>query len=504
MKHSPSPQRPNILLITTDQQRADHIGLKGLRAIQTPHLDRLGREGIHFDRAYCPSPICTPCRVSLLTGQYPSRHGAYSIGVTLPRFPRPTLPDILGSNGYRTALIGKSHFVSRQDEETHMAGQRDPSPEFFREWNGPYLGFDEIAGSSGHSMNALPVQHYRNFLEDAGVDWSDWFPSQQNNYDHHYCGPWNIPEEYHDTSWVADQTEQFMNRQRASEQPWFCWASFQDPHEPFACPEPWYSSVDVAQMEIPEDYRAGEFADRHPVYAACYKRELGPWRDGPGVPCVYGSEEKTSRRLAAMQATLGMVAFIDNRVGHLMRCLEQNGQLENTVIIYTSDHGELHGHHGLWGKGITAYEDCQRVPLLIWGPRWVQTLGTVNALANLVDLPRTVLQLCGTEIPAVMQGTDLGPILRGEVDRVQDFTIVECRPTETTLRQRTLITDRFKLVVYHDREDGELYDLNTDPDQYMNLWTVPEMAHIKTSMLLKLAQSGMEGEFPVQGRVAFS
>ncbi|MEZ5278495.1 MAG: sulfatase-like hydrolase/transferase [Opitutaceae bacterium] len=497
--------RPNILLISTDQQRADHLGVKGLRAVRTPHLDRLARGGVHFDRAYCPSPMCTPTRVSLLTGRYPSSHGAYSIGVSLPSMPGRTLPAQLGHNGYRTALFGKSHFVSRQDEERHMAGMdAPPPPEFFRGWRGPYLGFQEFEGSTGHTINAWPAQHYRVFLEDSGVDWHDWFPCRREDYDHYACGPWNIPEQYHDTAWVAERTQDFIGRQAGEHEPWFCWASFQDPHEPFVCPEPWFSLVDPALMDIPEDYREGEFADRHSVYEACYRRELGPWKDGQGVPCVYGSGKRSDRRKAALQATLGMLAFIDDRVGLLIQKLEETGQVEDTIIVFTSDHGEMHGHHGLWGKGVTAYEDCQRVPLLVWGPGRVEALGTIAPLVNLVDLPATVLSLAGVTAPVGMQGVDLSPVLRGEKESVQDCTLIECRPTTTTLYQQTLVTSRYKLVLYRDGEDGELYDLETDPDQYRNCWSEPSMRSLREALLLRLGRFQMEREGRVESRVSFS
>jgi uncharacterized sulfatase len=497
--------RPNILLICTDQQRADHLGIKGLQAIRTPHLDRLAREGIHFDRAYCPSPMCTPTRVSLLTGRYPSSHGAYSIGVSLPSISGSTLPAQLGQNGYRTALFGKSHFVSRTDEERHMAGTDCAPPwEFFREWMGPYLGFDEFEGSSGHTINAWPSQHYRVFLEDSGADWEEWFPCRREDYDHDTCGPWKIPERFHDTAWVTERTQAFIERQAGDGEPWFCWACFQDPHEPFVCPEPWYSSVNSELMEIPEDHREGEFADRHSVYEACYRRELGPWKDGPGVPCVYGSEKRSERKKAALQATLGMVAFIDDRLGRIIGTLEATGQVDNTIIVFTSDHGEMHGHHGLWGKGVTAYEDCQRIPLLVWGPGYVETRGTISALANLVDLPATFLSLAGIAIPSGVQGMDLSSVLRGEADSVQDCTLIECRPTATTLYQQTLVTSRYKLVVYRDGEDGELFDLETDPDQYRNGWNAPSMRLVRESLLLRLARYQMEREGRVESRVSFS
>ncbi|MEZ5277943.1 MAG: sulfatase-like hydrolase/transferase [Opitutaceae bacterium] len=509
--------RPNILFITTDQQRFDHLGLKGLRAIDTPHLDRLGREGVHFDRAYCPSPVCTPTRVSLLTGRYPSSHLAYTIGVTPDPFPGPTLPEVLGKAGYATALFGKTHFVRRADEARQMAGGEEPDPGFFRNWRGPYLGFETFEGSTGHTTNNIPAMHYRTFLEEAGVDYRQWFPQMRGGYDHQACGSWNIPPEFHDTEWVAGLTRRYIESQDAS-RPWFCWASFQDPHEPHLCPEPWYSRVRSDQMELPEGYREGEFEDKPEVYRMCREKDFGRLNDGVGapktlggavreeatVPSCFGEPEKDARKREAMQATLGMVAFLDDRLGSLIRTLEQTGQIDNTIIVWTSDHGEMHGHHGLWGKGLAAFEDCQRVPLLVWGPGRIKSRGTVPSLANLVDLPRTFLSLAGLNPPQEWQGVDLTPLLRGETDTVQDAVLVEMRATQWTLNQHTLITERYKLVVYRHTEAGELYDLQADPDQYHNLWDDGAFRSLRGNLLLRLARLHMEREPVGPPRVSFA
>ncbi len=509
--------RPNILFITTDQQRFDHLGLKGLRAIDTPNLDRLGTEGIHFDRAYCPSPICTPTRVSLLTGRYPSSHLAYTIGVTPDPFPGPTLPELLGASGYRTALFGKTHFVRRADEAPHMAGRQSPDPEFFKHWRGPYLGFQEIEGSTGHTTNNVPAMHYRQFLEEAGVAYQDWFPQMRNAYDHQACGRWNIPPEYHDSQWVADRTAAFLRRQ-TSDNPWFCWASFQDPHEPHLCPEPWFSRVRTDVMPRYRGYQPGEFDDRPEVYRMCWQKDFGALNDTVGapkslggavrdeatVPSCFGEPEKDAQAEAALQATLGMIAFLDDRLGHLLGTLEVTGQLENTVIVWASDHGEMHGHHGLWGKGIAAYEDAQRVPLLMWGRNQIQARGSLPALVNLVDLPITFLGLADVEAPESWQGTDLRPLLNGSRESVQDAVLVELRATENTLNQHTLITDTHKLVVYQHTEEGELYNLESDLNQYQNLWSDPKHQELRERLLHRLARFHMEREPRGPHRVSFA
>jgi arylsulfatase A-like enzyme len=271
-------------------------------------------------------------------------------------------------------------------------------------------------------------------------------------------------------------------------------------------------------MDLPEGYREGEFDGKPEIYRMCREKDFGPLNDWVGapeslggavrdeatVPSCFGEPEKDARSRAAMQATLGMIAFLDDRLGSIMRTLEDTGQIENTIIVWTSDHGEMHGHHGLWGKGLPAFEDCQRVPLLVWGPRWVPARGTIPALANLVDLPRTFLSLTGAPMPREWQGVDLSPVLRGEADSVQDAVLVEMRATQRTLNQHTLITDRHKLVVYRHTEAGELYDLQADPDQYRNLWAEAGSQTLRAGLLHRLARLQMEREPTGPDRVSFA
>ena len=461
-------QSPNVLLITSDQQRADHLGLAGMRAIPTPNLDRLGREGMHVARAYTASPLCTPARVSLLTGQYPSVHGATSIGVTADPFPQDLITYRLKAAGYTTALFGKAHFVARPDEEAHVLGREASGPRDFEGFDGPYIGFDHVRLSRGHTINTVPDMHYRLWLERQGVDYKQWFPQLGGNYDHHAAGPWDIPAELHDTHWVTEEALAWLKTREGQAAPWFCWASYQDPHEPHVCPEPWYSRVDPAEVVPYAGARSGEFDDKPPFYAEAARGDWSRYNDGVVVPCCFRTPERDARRAACLQATYGMIGFLDHAVGRLIHALEAAGQLENTLIIYTSDHGDMHGHHGFWGKGLPAYEDAQRVPLLIAGAG-VKAQGSRPALANLVDLPATILDCCGAAPAPAMQGVSLRPLLSGETDSVQQHTFVECQATEHVL-QETLISDRLKLVAIRGDDNGELYDLEADPDQYRNLW----------------------------------
>lgn len=501
-------KRPNILLITTDQQRADHSGLQSTPGLHTPNLDRLGQEGICFDRAYTCSPLCTPARLSLITGQYPSVHCGWTIGSTPDPFPRPMLVEQLNKAGYRTGIVGKHHFVSRRDEDAHIRShvpEAKDDPDFYRNHHGPYVGFQAAYLSTGHTTNTRPAEHYRVFLEDAGVDFSQWFPQESDPAcDLRECGSWNIPVEYHDTRWCRETAERVIGDFSDGEQPWFVMLNFQDPHSPWRCPEPYYSAVKEEEIETYADFRAGEFDDRPAFYNDLHRGDYSSTQDAFKTPCCYphnfveGNHENKMR----LRATIGMVHFIDDEIGHLLAFLERTGQLDHTLIIFTSDHGELHGHHGLWEKGLPAYEDCQRIPMLMRGPA-VHAKGKSDALISLADLPKTILHSAGVEIPQGMQGISQLPVLSGECDSVRDACLIELRATEQ-LYQKTLVTDRYKLVLYEQLDEGELYDLQNDPNQYSNLWKNPEYAQLRQNLMHQMIRTEMTGEGTRHARVGFA
>ncbi len=499
---SKSVTPPNILLITTDQQHHDYIGLKGTKGLETPNLDRLAKNGILFDRAYCPSPLCTPTRLSLLTGLYPSIHGGHSIGVST-EINTTTIPQILSESGYKTALFGKTHFVARENEASHIAGIPKPQADFWRSFNGPYLGFDFVQTSSGHTIQCTPDMHYRVFLEDSGIDYKQYFPMGTEEYSVHTCGRWELPEELHDTAWIGSLTEKFINNQKDTGSPWFCWTSFQDPHPPFVCPEPWFSSVNIDEIIPYEGIKNGEFDDRPAFYNEIMSKQRSWFDDGHGTPCCFHFPQWDSQIKTAIQSVYGMINFIDYRIGKIVQTLNDTKQLDNTIIVFTSDHGDMMGHHGLWGKGLPAYEDQQRVPLIISAPHLIKKPAFNYSPTSLIDLPITFLKLSGAKVPLGMQGKDLSPILKGKSDSVQDGVIIESQCT-AKIYQQTFITHEHKLVVYRDFDEGELYDLQKDPNQYRNLWHLPEFISLKMDLMHRFLQANMTKEGVKPPRTSFA
>jgi arylsulfatase A-like enzyme len=492
--------RPNFLIVTTDQQRPDTLGCDN-PAIRTPTLDALAARGIVFQRGYTVNAVCTPARASLLTGHYPSRHGAYMVGTALPDGYGPTIPDVFSQNGYFTALLGKTHFKQCLDETSFECHPNTQNREFFRSWDGPYYGFEHVRLTIRHSCEGYAdAMHYGVWLEDQGVDIGRYFGYQ----DYQGWGAWELDEKYHQSQWVADETISAIDKAAGREEPFFFWTSFTDPHNPCYVPEPWASMYDPDDMPF---YSAtpGEMDDKPPFYAAFAAGSNEGGDPAIGVGDVRGlpemDERKSRERIAAYY---GMISLMDHHLGRIVRHLEEKGILDDTVIVFTTDHGECTGNHGLWGKGLPAYEDVQRVPFVVSAPDCATPGAHSTALQSIVDIGATCLSLAGIEIPAFDQGVDQTAAWRDAAARVRDWAMLEFRPDDGPFIQHTYIEDRWKLVVYHDRPYGELYDMHGDPEQMRNLWDDPEHAETRLALLQRYISAGMEKDGKLLPRTAFA
>lgn len=514
--------RPNLLLITTDQQRWDSLSLYGRPGYRTPVLDRLAQEGIAFDRAYCPSPVCTPARVSILTGQYPTRHGAYEIGMEpVPSLQGPTVASVLADAGYRTALIGKTHFVARSLEHQHVAGMADvcddnddPPPEFWHEFDGPYVGFEFVRHCQSHTCDRPPNAHYRAWLEKRGLNLDHLHFGRtkekietDGNRVHNVnpYGRWDIDEQDTQTAWINEESLQWIGQCQERGEPWLCWTSYQDPHPPYVCPEPYFSEVSMEGVDL-GGLREGETQGKPPLLRNFMEGrywteepDVHFW-DGINVPAHshYGHVKDVPR---AIQAYIGMCNMIDTYVGRLLDGLERMGARDNTLIVFTTDHGDMLGRHGMWGKGPAAYDDCQRIPAVALWPGQSAAVGRSPAAFNLVDIMPTFLDAAGVGAPSFVQGVSQLPVLRGEAEQVRDWALVDFLAT-VNLHQQTLIHDDYKLIVYRHADYGELYNMVDDPDQYENLFDRPDARDIRERMLLKLARANMEAAGVMPARIS--
>ena len=500
--------RPNILLITTDQQ---HHGALGVHdpVLRTPALDRLAAEGTLFDRAYCPNPTCTPSRASIVTGLYPSTHGAWSLGTKLAE-DVPTVGELFSAAGYSTTLIGKAHFqpLNSSPEQTSIETRdliRDL--DYWRKFDGPFYGFDHVELARGHGDEYFAGMHYGIWLDDNGVpDWRDYFtrgdPERPDAPKRQYV--WDLPAEHHYTTWTAERSIAAIEKSVNDDQPFLCWASFHDPHPPYLVPEPWATMYDPGEV-TPGHLVPGEL-DGMPIWHQMTQQghpDFSPWLESGYANHGFASQvvdEPTLRK--SMAVYYGMVSFIDQQVGRILDRLDRLGVADDTIVVFTTDHGHLLGQHGLTAKGAFHYEDLLRIPFIVRWPGQTPAGRRSDALQSLVDLAPTFLGATGQPVPGLMQGVDQTAVWRGDADRARDHVIAENRHQPTAVHLRTYIDDRHKMTVYRDKPWGELFDLQADPDERRNLFASPEHAGLRSALMHRFLNAEMVREPTRFSRIA--
>ncbi|MCC8022606.1 MAG: sulfatase-like hydrolase/transferase, partial [Clostridiales bacterium] len=462
--------------------------------IQTPNLDRLAAEGMRFDRAYCPNPTCTPSRASIITGMYPSRHGAWSLGTKLLESV-PTLGGYLLQAGYRTALVGKAHFQPLKSTEEYPsleAPERLRDFTFWKNFNEEFYGFQTAELLRNHTAEPWVGQHYAMWMEEKGFkNWRDVFFRPAGKKLPKKMGRWDIPEAYHYNTWIAERTNALMEQYQQEGSPFFLWASFPDPHYPQLVPAPWDTMYDPEEMELPE-FSFAEHAQNPPYFREVCKRfpNFKPYREtGYAVHGLQRHKYKPKELKKQLALAYGMVSYMDQAIGKILDGLKALGLEQDTLVVFTTDHGDLFGQHGLRHKCIFHYEDLLRVPLVARYPGRIQPGSQSSALQCLADLAPTFLSYCGLDCPAQMNGIDQSAVWDGSAQTARDSVIVENRHEPTVMNLRTYVDDRYKLTVHANGDYGELYDLEQDPQEHHNLWSAPQARQLKADLLVKYLQA---------------
>jgi arylsulfatase A-like enzyme len=497
---------PNLLLITSDQQHWNTLGLTNPE-LSTPNLDRLAARGTLFTRAYCPNPTCTPTRASMITGKYPSQHGAWALGTKLPES-EPTLGETLQAAGYRTALVGKAHFQPLLGTEAYPSLEAYPvlqDLDFWRAFDGPFYGFEHVELARNHVDEAHAGQHYALWMEAQGcANWRDYFqPPTGNNPNQHWT--WQIPEEFHYNTWIAERTSALLERYRQQDERFFLWASFFDPHPPYLVPEPWDRMYDPDDVTVPSVVK-GEHALNPPHFQLTQQPDpdFSSYLEPDGHACHgFHSHLQDRAELARDVAVYyGMISCLDKYIGRILDRLDQLGLTENTVVVFTSDHGHFFGQHGLIRKGPFHYEDMIRVPFIASYPGTIPGGASSDALQSLVDLTPTFLSFAGADIPRTMTSVDQKEVWCERVASRRNHVLVENRHQPTTVHLKTYVERRYKLTVYYNQDYGELFDLQADPGELHNRWNDPDYANIKSELLLRLLHAEMGKESLWMPRIA--
>ena len=360
--------KPNILLITSDQQHFNTIG-KFNKGIKTPNLDRLCEEGVYFDRAYTVNPTCTPTRASIITGKYPSQHGAWTLGTKLMETERVIGEDFI-NNGYKTALVGKAHFQPLAATEKYDSIESHPlmqDLDFWKDFYGDFYGFDHVELARNHTVEYHVGQHYALWMEEKGCgNWKDYFQPPTGNMDESKVLTWDLPEEYHYDTWIAERTNALLENYAKNDENFFLWASFFDPHPPYFVPKPWDTMYDPDSLTIP-GLVEGEHEFNSPFHQLSQEEhpDISKYAvSGYGLHGVHShlcEKDLLKRQIAVYY---GMVSLMDKYIGKILDKLTELGLAENTVVVFTTDHGHFIGQHGLIAKGPFLYEDLIRVPLI--------------------------------------------------------------------------------------------------------------------------------------------
>jgi len=495
-----SGSRPNILLITSDQQHWHTLGCMNPE-VKTPNLDRLAREGTTFTQAFCANPTCTPCRSSIITGKYPSQHGAWSLGTKLPESEHTVGEDLMEA-GYTTALVGKAHFQPLATTDEFSSLEAYPvmqDLEFWKTFHGPFYGFGHVELARNHTDEAHIGQHYALWLEEKGCrNWRDYFqpptgnnPSQKRK--------WLIPEQYHYDVWIAERTNALLRQYKQENQSFFVWASFFDPHPPYLVPEPWDTMYDPEALTVPSVVE-GEHDNNPPHFQLTQQEnpDFSAWQE-PGGNAMHGFHSHLHERAELARdiaVYYGMTSLMDKYIGRILGTLDELGLSEDTLVVFTTDHGHFYGHHGLIAKGPFHYNDLIKVPFIARMPGTIPDGRLSDAMLSLVDLAPTFLSIAGIGVPRTMTGRDQKEVLFGRKEQVRDHVIVENHHQPTAIHLKTYVDRRYKITVYYNRDYGELFDLDEDPHELHNLWNSPAHAALKSRLLLKFLHAEM-GKEPV-------
>jgi len=503
-------KRPNILLITSDQQHFDTIGAFN-KEILTPNLDRLVKEGTTFDRAYCPNPTCTPTRASIITGKYPSQHGAWTLGTKLSEN-ETTIGDIFRGNGYKSALIGKAHFQPLASTEEFSSLEAYPylqDLEFWKNYRGRFYGFDHVELARNHTNESHVGQHYAIWLEEKGCkNWRDYYLNPTGNMSEEEYprleilvekegnilnskrnwGKWEIPEEYHYNSWIAERCNSMLENYKNNDESFFLWASFFDPHPEYFVPEPWASMYDPEKLTIDEEIINDDHKYNPPHFKKTQEKnpDFSEYKEtGFGIHGMHSHLQKKEDIKKDLALYYGMVSMMDKYIGKILDKLEELELAEDTIIVFTTDHGHFVGQHGLIRKGPFHYEDLIKIPFIVKYPEVVPKNKVSHSLQSLVDLAPTFLSMCGIKIPYDMTGIDQTKAWADENVKLRDHVICENHHEPTTIHLKTYVDDRYKLTVYYNQSYGELFDLKEDPKELNNLWNNKKYKELKSELLLK-------------------
>lgn len=441
--------RPNVLVISTDHWPGSLFGING-SAILTPTLDQLARNGVRFNRAYSECPVCIPARRTLMTGQTPRTHGDRVFAERLRMPDVPTLAGTFREAGYQAFGVGKLHVYPPRDR----------------------IGFDDVQLVEEGRLQFGAIDDYELALGDHGFAGQQFLHGMSNNQ--YSYRPWHLPEALHVTNWTTNQAARMIKR-RDPTRPGFWYVSYIRPHPPL---EPLQAYLDLYRDIEPDAPHLGEWATGNQAVPAAVEENWLRWEGmSPSVA------------VAARRAFYALCTQIDHQVRVIIGTLRQEGLLDNTIILFTADHGDLLGDHGCWAKR-SFYEKSAQIPMILMGTADDERVGerrVDDRLVGLQDVMPTLLDLAGIPVPETVEGRSM---VSGER---RDTFYGEVGEDAGALRM--MHDGRFKLIYQAAGNHRQLFDLAHDPHELRDLAPDPEhAAHLArlTALLIDQLYGGDE------------
>ena len=449
---------PNILLLMTDQQRWDAMGCSG-DWVQTPNLDRIASEGVQFTNCVTTSPVCIPTRLSLATGLYPHNTGVWNnMNHAMPA-ETPTWMQAVRDAGYRTSLFGKTHLHPHSGDLREREGLMNA------------YGLDDVNEIGGPRASARTLSHMTAMWEEKGV-WDAYRADYRERFSTkpYLVRPSTLAFEDYADVYVGQQAKQYLQNYDRQE-PWCCWVSFGGPHEPWDTPEPYASMYDPETM--PPAVTRPPIGERPRGHLDRLMQRMNPEFE----PGEIG-------RLRANYA--GNVTLIDDQIGEILNAIAARGELDNTVIVHTSDHGEMNGDYGLIYKS-NFLNGAVRIPLLVRPPKasGLQTppIGRLcDSPVEWIDIGPTLVELAGGELQHRQFAKSLCPVLTNPEVTHRDFAISEIDG------EIMLLNQEWKAALNANGEVYLLFDVRNDPNETNNLAGSPEVADIETALRLQMLE----------------
>jgi len=471
-------ERPNIILIMTDQQRYDTIAALGYPYVNTPNLDRLVNEGTSFTNCHITAPSCVPCRASLFTGYYPHTTGVLANGQPWQR----TWVETLAASGYRCVNLGKMHTIPYNApagfHERYVVENKDRYMEgrwYFDEWD---------KALAAHGLVKQQREQYRK---------RDDYRDRLGAFD------WELPEHLHSDVFVGNMARWWVDTYPKTE-PLFIQVGFPGPHPPYD-PTPGMAEKYLARNDLPCPQPSAEELDRLPSPFK-EKRRHDVEVDHDSVAWSLDPTPDQMHRLWAHY--LANVEMIDQKIGEFLASLDAQGYLDNAVVLFCSDHGDCMGDHGMIQKW-SMYEEITRVPLIAWSPGRFGAGKRVDDLCQLFDLGPTIMELAGCDVPESWEAESLLPAMEGRDWTPRTHVFCE-QGGDVNLTGASFITmvrsPTHKLVHFHGIDEGQLFDLEADPAELNTLWDDPGHAAVKDELLGVLREWLIDSNIRTRGWAA--